>query len=83
MNYQLLGNSVPHLHVHLVPRYLDDAAPEKPLPWEPKPVTQPDYDSQVQLLTDVAKTIRVPSVPAPTTQIQTDVITTSVSRRPQ
>lgn len=68
MNYQLLGNSVPHLHVHLVPRYLDDPAPGKPLPWEPKPVAQPEYDRQVQLLTEVAKTIRVPiSVPAPTT----------------
>jgi hypothetical protein len=56
------------LHVHLVPRYLDDSAPGKPLPWEPKPVTQPEYDRQVQLLTDVAKTIRVPiSVPASTT----------------
>jgi len=67
MNYQLLGNSVPHLHVHLVPRYLDDPAPGKPLPWEPKPLAQPEYDRQVQLLTDVAKTVRVPisvSVPA-------------------
>jgi len=25
LNYELLGNSVPHLHWHLVPRYLDDA----------------------------------------------------------
>ncbi len=60
MNYQLLGNLVPHLHVHLVPRYLDDPAPGKPLPWEPKPVTESDYDSQVQRLTDVAKIIGTP-----------------------
>ena len=33
VNYLLLGNIVPHLHVHIVPRYLDDAAPEQPLPW--------------------------------------------------
>jgi diadenosine tetraphosphate (Ap4A) HIT family hydrolase len=67
MNYQLLGNSVPHLHVHLVPRYLDDPAPGKPLPWEPKPVVQPEYDRQVHLLTEVSRTIRVPiSVPAAT-----------------
>jgi diadenosine tetraphosphate (Ap4A) HIT family hydrolase len=52
MNYQLLGNSVPHLHVHLVPRYLDDPAPGKPLPWEPKPVAQSEFDSQLQSLTD-------------------------------
>src|SRR5262245_13381542 len=33
VNYLLLGNIVPHLHVHVVPRYLDDSAPERPLPW--------------------------------------------------
>jgi len=27
LNYQLLGNVVPHLHTHLVPRYADDPAP--------------------------------------------------------
>ena len=32
MNYQLLGNGVPHLHTHLIPRYLDDVAPGGPLP---------------------------------------------------
>src|SRR5690349_15900357 len=32
VNYLLLGNMVPHLHVHIVPRYLDDASPERPLP---------------------------------------------------
>ena len=32
MNYQLLGNGVPHLHAHLIPRYLDDIAPNMPLP---------------------------------------------------
>ena len=50
MNYQLLGNSVPHLHVHLVPRYLDDPAPGRQLPWEPKPVEQSEFDRQIQLL---------------------------------
>jgi len=54
MNYQLLGNSVPHLHVHLVPRYLDDPAPGKPLSWEPKPVDQSEFDRQCQLLTEAA-----------------------------
>ena len=28
MNYDILGNSVPHLHVHLVPRYADDPRPD-------------------------------------------------------
>src|SRR5215469_2812681 len=33
MNYQMLGNSVPHLHTHIVPRPLLDPAPHAPLPW--------------------------------------------------
>jgi diadenosine tetraphosphate (Ap4A) HIT family hydrolase len=33
MNYQTLGNSVPHLHTHIVPRAPDDPAPNEPLPW--------------------------------------------------
>jgi diadenosine tetraphosphate (Ap4A) HIT family hydrolase len=28
INYQQLGNSVPHLHTHVLPRYLDDPAAE-------------------------------------------------------
>jgi diadenosine tetraphosphate (Ap4A) HIT family hydrolase len=31
LNYQLLGNAVPHLHTHLVPRYADDPSPGRPL----------------------------------------------------
>ena len=31
MNYQVLGNAVPHLHAHLVPRYYGDAAPGQPI----------------------------------------------------
>ena len=65
MNYQLLGNSVPHLHVHLVPRYVDDPAPGRPLPWEPKPVAQSEFDRQIQLLTEVARATPI-SAPAPT-----------------
>jgi diadenosine tetraphosphate (Ap4A) HIT family hydrolase len=55
MNYQLLGNQVPHLHVHVVPRYLDDPAPGKPLPWEPKPVAEADFDEQVRQLRAAAE----------------------------
>lgn len=32
INYQVLGNAEPHVHTHVVPRYLDDRAPEHPLP---------------------------------------------------
>ena len=33
MNYQMLGNTVPHLHAHIVPRPWLDPAPHRPLPW--------------------------------------------------
>jgi diadenosine tetraphosphate (Ap4A) HIT family hydrolase len=32
-NYQILGNALPHLHAHLLLRYLYDPAPGRPLPW--------------------------------------------------
>ena len=33
MNYNLLGNWVPHLHTHIVPRYADDPRPGWPFPF--------------------------------------------------
>jgi diadenosine tetraphosphate (Ap4A) HIT family hydrolase len=32
-NYELLGNSLPHLHTHVVPRYADDPRPGWPFPF--------------------------------------------------
>ena len=32
LNYQIFGNAVPHVHAHVIPRYLDDPAPGRPLP---------------------------------------------------
>jgi len=52
VNYLLLGNIVPHLHVHVVPRYLDDAAPERPLPWTTTPVPDDVFADQVRRLKD-------------------------------
>ena len=31
LNYELLGNSVPHLHWHLIPRYAEDPNPQWPV----------------------------------------------------
>lgn len=31
MNFQILGNAVPHLHAHILPRYYGDPAPHRPL----------------------------------------------------
>src|SRR5262249_44515825 len=50
MNYMTLGNTVPHLHPHVVPRYRDDPAPGGPIAWpdifSPAPV--PDADLRRQ-----------------------------------
>jgi diadenosine tetraphosphate (Ap4A) HIT family hydrolase len=32
VNYQVLGNGVPHIHTHIILRFLDDPAPGRPLP---------------------------------------------------
>jgi diadenosine tetraphosphate (Ap4A) HIT family hydrolase len=40
MNYELLGNMVPHMHWHLVPRFSDDPLWPRPIWSEPhEPVT--------------------------------------------
>jgi diadenosine tetraphosphate (Ap4A) HIT family hydrolase len=58
VNYLLLGNIVPHLHVHVVPRYLDDAAPERPLPWNPSPVAEKIFAEQFKRLREAASSLR-------------------------
>jgi diadenosine tetraphosphate (Ap4A) HIT family hydrolase len=52
VNYLLLGNIEPHLHVHVVPRYLDDSAPERPLPWSTSPVPEDVFTSRFRDLRD-------------------------------
>jgi diadenosine tetraphosphate (Ap4A) HIT family hydrolase len=43
LNYDLLGNSVPHLHTHVVPRYADDPRPGWPFPFpDPDPPPMPE-----------------------------------------
>lgn len=42
VNYNILGNAVPHLHVDIVPRYRDDPRPGWPFPFpEREPPPQP------------------------------------------
>ena len=31
LNYNILGNLIPHLHTHLLPRYFTDEAPQRPI----------------------------------------------------
>jgi diadenosine tetraphosphate (Ap4A) HIT family hydrolase len=33
LNYETLGNSLPHLHTHVMPRYADDPRPGWPYPY--------------------------------------------------
>jgi diadenosine tetraphosphate (Ap4A) HIT family hydrolase len=33
INYEILGNSLPHLHTHVIPRYADDPRPGWPFPF--------------------------------------------------
>lgn len=51
INYNVLGNSVPHLHTHIVPRYADDPRPGWPFPF---PDPEPGSMSQERLARDVA-----------------------------
>lgn len=50
VNYLILGNAVPHLHAHVVPRYRDDPAPGGPIAWadifSPEPVPAADLHRQ-------------------------------------
>lgn len=40
MNYETLGNTVPHLHTHLLPRYKEDPRPGRPFPLLPQDGTE-------------------------------------------
>lgn len=54
LNFQILGNQDPHVHVHIVPRYDPGPAPSLPLhasAWEASsPVSAADRESQIQAL---------------------------------
>jgi len=52
LNYQILGNMVPHLHVHVVPRYFTDDAPHRPIdPWHQQVYLSPtEYAERIALI---------------------------------
>jgi diadenosine tetraphosphate (Ap4A) HIT family hydrolase len=53
MNYDVLGNSLPHLHTHVLPRYADDPRPGWPFPFpesDPPPHSEGEFDADVQAL---------------------------------
>jgi diadenosine tetraphosphate (Ap4A) HIT family hydrolase len=49
VNYDVLGNSVPHLHTHVMPRYAADPRPGWPFPF---PETDPPDTPEDELLAD-------------------------------
>lgn len=53
VNYNVLGNSVPHLHTHVIPRYAIDPRPGWPFPFPEKdapPFDESALRSDVQAL---------------------------------
>jgi diadenosine tetraphosphate (Ap4A) HIT family hydrolase len=52
-NYEVLGNSLPHLHTHVVPRYADDPRPGWPFPFpedEARPIEEDAFRRDVEAL---------------------------------
>ena len=58
MNYETLGNALPHLHTHVMPRYADDPRPGLPFPF-PEGVVgdlpEEEFVSAVESLRRLAK----------------------------
>ena len=56
LNYNLLGNSLPHLHAHVIPRYADDPKPGWPFPFpeeEPPPIGEEPFRRDVSALREL------------------------------
>jgi diadenosine tetraphosphate (Ap4A) HIT family hydrolase len=52
-NYDVLGNQLPHLHTHVIPRYADDPRPGWPFPFpddEPPPIPEDAFRADVDAL---------------------------------
>jgi diadenosine tetraphosphate (Ap4A) HIT family hydrolase len=52
-NYEVLGNELPHLHTHVIPRYADDPRPGWPFPFpdgKPPPLPEEPFRADVEAL---------------------------------
>jgi diadenosine tetraphosphate (Ap4A) HIT family hydrolase len=52
-NFDVLGNQLPHLHTHVIPRYADDPGPGWPFPFpedEPPPIPEDGFRADVEAL---------------------------------
>ena len=57
LNYDLLGNSLPHLHAHVIPRYADDPKPGWPFPFpdgDPGPRDEAELRRDAEALQEAA-----------------------------
>jgi diadenosine tetraphosphate (Ap4A) HIT family hydrolase len=55
LNYEIHGNTIPHLHLHIFPRYKGDAFEWKPI--DPRSIQQPVYGpGEFEMFTERLKT---------------------------
>ena len=54
MNYNILGNIIPHLHTHILPRYFSDNAPNRPIDPASEEVilTTSEYENRSRMILD-------------------------------
>jgi diadenosine tetraphosphate (Ap4A) HIT family hydrolase len=61
VNYELLGNQLPHIHWHVIPRLASDPSPLEPV-WrvqhEPLLLSSPDLQSMIQRLQQAVQKAR-------------------------
>ena len=58
LNYDVLGNSLPHLHTHVLPRYADDPKPGWPFPFpeeDPPPHPEESFRADVAALRELLR----------------------------
>ncbi|MFA5309641.1 MAG: HIT family protein [Dehalococcoidales bacterium] len=62
MNFQILGNAVPHLHCHLQPRYYGDPSPHRPIDPEKetvllKPEAYQESVAKIRVMLDLTRNL--------------------------
>lgn len=60
INYEIHGNTLPHLHVHLYPRHMDDPFPNKPIDYHqktPEIYADGEYEQFVKRMRDELHTL--------------------------